>query len=118
MARKKTPKYLKILEGMNACYGGLDEHDCGRCPYDKYNDAGFYGEGGANCMLKLNEDAKKWTESMQCFTNCGDCVCFHKNRDENGEWRFTDEKTDDGYCSVWKTMMMETEFCSRGAMNN
>ena len=69
-------------------------------------------------MLKLNEDAKKWTESMQCFTNCGECVCFHKNRDENGEWRFTDEKTDDGYCSVWKTMMMETEFCSRGAMNN
>jgi len=54
MARKKTPKYLKILEGMSACYGGTEERDCSRCPYDKYNDTGFYGEGGANCMLKLN----------------------------------------------------------------
>lgn len=87
---KRKPKYLKTIEGMNACYVGQD----------------------------TVEDAKKWTESMQCFTNCGDCICFHKNLDENGEWRFTNEKTDDGYCSVWKTMMMETEFCSRGAMNN
>lgn len=64
MAKKRAPKYLKILEGMNACYGGLDERDCSRCPYDKYNDTGMFGEGGANCMLKLNEDAKKWAESM------------------------------------------------------
>ena len=118
MSKRKTPKYLKILEGMNACYGGTEERGCSRCPYDKYNDTGFYGESGANCMLKLNEDAKKWAESMEMFTNCGDCVCFSRNRDENGEWRFTDGKETDGYCSVWHTMMEQTEYCSRGAMKD
>lgn len=116
MAKKRKPAYLKILEGMNCCYGGLDERDCSRCPYDKYNDSGFFGEGGANCMLKLNEDAKKWAESMEYFTNCRECVCFQKNRDENNEWRFTDGSETDGYCSIWNTMMLETEYCSRGAM--
>ena len=57
----KKPKYLKILEGMNACYG-MSERDCSLCPYDKYNARDFYGMGTTYCMEKLNEDAKKWTE--------------------------------------------------------
>ena len=36
--RKRKPKYLKILEGMNACYGGTDARDCSNCPYEKYNE--------------------------------------------------------------------------------
>lgn len=119
MAKKRKPAFVRILDGMNCCYGGQDERDCGSCPYDKYNDSGFYGEGGAECMLRLNQDAKKWAESMECFTTCLQCIYFSKSRDENGEWRFVDDdKTNDGYCSLWKSMMLETEYCSRGGMRD
>ena len=116
MAKKKMPKYVLILEGMNCCYGGTEDRDCGSCPYDKYNDTGYYGDSSGDCMLKLNADAKKWAESMEMFTLCRDCVCWHKDRDEHDLWRFADEKTKDGYCSVWRTMMTEMEFCSRGGI--
>lgn len=113
MAKKRKPAYLKILEGMNACYGG--ERDCSRCPYDKYNERDFYDMGTSYCMEKLNEDAKKWVESMSMFTNCENCVCWRKNVDEESnvheEWegKF-------GLCSIWSTTMGYDEFCSRGAM--
>lgn len=113
MARKRKPAYLKILEGMNACYGGLDERDCSRCPYDKYNDSGYFGEGGAGCMLKLNEDAKKWAESMSMFCNCRDCMCYKAEKDP-ATWKDADH----GHCSIWNCDVMETEFCSRGAMHD
>ena len=112
---KKTPKYVKILTGMNCCYGSEDRN-CADCPYDKYNERDYYGQGTSYCMVKLNEDAKKWTGSMECFTQCGDCICFNRNLDENGDWRFTNEKTTDGFCSTWRTLMLETEYCSRGGM--
>lgn len=114
---KRKPKYIKILEGMNACYGS-EERSCTDCPYDHYNERDFYGQGTSYCMVKLNEDAKKWAESMTMFTQCGDCVCFNKNLDEGGNWRFANEKTTDGFCSTWQTMMFETEYCSRGAMKD
>ena len=114
MAKKRKPAYFKVLDGMNCCYGSEERH-CGDCPFDRYNDRDFYGQGTALCMEKLNEAAKKWTESLTMFTTCGECICFHRNQDENGEWRYTDEDTTDGLCSVWQVMMMETEFCSRGA---
>ena len=115
MAKKRKPAYFKILDGMNRCYGTSDR-DCADCPYDKYNDRDFYGQGTSYCMEKLNEDAKKWTESMGCFTTCKYCVCFHKNLDEKAMWRFDGDKLDDGYCSTWKTMMMDDDYCSRGGM--
>lgn len=115
---KRKPKYLKILKAMDCCYGGNDERQCGDCPYDRYNDESYYGEGGASCMLKLNEDARKWIETVAFFTTCGDCVCFHRDRDENDEWRDPDEKTTDGYCSIWRCMMFATEYCSRGAVKD
>ena len=102
---------------MNACYGTGDR-ECSRCPYDKYNDQDFYGEGGAYCMERLNEDALKWSRSMEMFCNCADCMCWDRNRDENGEWRFVDEneKNPDGYCTVWKTLTLGIEYCSRGGL--
>lgn len=115
MARRKKPAYLKIIEGMQACYYN-EERDCSRCPYDKYNEREFYQISTAYCMEKLNEDARKWAESMEFFTNCGDCVCFHKDRDENNQFRSSSEDIHDGYCSIWNTMMNETEYCSRGGM--
>lgn len=118
MAKKRKPAFVRILDGMNCCYGGQNERECSECPYDKYNDAGMYGEGGAECMLKLNADAKKWAESMSMFTTCKYCVCYHKTLDENAEWRFDGDKTDDGYCSIWKTMMMDDDYCSRGGMRD
>ena len=117
MARKITPKYLKILEGMNACYGGLEERDCSRCPYDKYNDPGFYGEGGANCMQKLNSDARKWTESMQMFTNCGDC-CMWKDGNTDEYENHPEKKGETGWCGIWHTTFGPDEYCSRGAMKD
>ena len=113
MAKKRKPAYLKILEGMNCCYGGLDERDCSRCPYDKYNDTGMFGEGGAYCMLKLNEDAKKWAESMEMFTNCRECVCYKPEMDS-----VTWKPSDHGHCSTWNCDVLETEYCSRGAMKD
>jgi hypothetical protein len=117
---KRKPKYLKILEGMNCCYGcSSDDRNCGNCPYDKYNDRDFYGQGTSFCMEKLNEDAKKWTETMTMFCNCRDCCCWHKELDENENWRFVDDdKVSDGFCSVWKVMTYHTEYCSRGAMKD
>ena len=117
MAKKRKPAYLKILEGMNCCYG-RDERNCSDCPYDKYNERDFYGQGTSYCMEKLNSDAKKWTESMTMFTNCGECVCWSKNIDENGNWDPIGLKDTQGRCSVWNTVMMEDEFCSRGAMKD
>lgn len=111
---KRKPKYVKILEGMNACYG-TDDRNCGDCPYDKYNDRDFYGMGTSYCMEKLNQDAKKWAESMTFFANCQDCVCWHKELDENGEWRSVVDP-EDGFCSVWKVMTSKEEYCSRGGM--
>ena len=114
MAKKRKPSYLKILEGMSCCYGSSDRN-CAECPYDKYNDRDFYGQGTSYCMEKLNADAKKWTESMEMFCFCKDCINWHKDLDEYGEWRFG-EKFTDGYCSNWQTMTLETEYCSRGGM--
>lgn len=116
MARKRKPAYLKILEGMNCCYGS-DERNCSDCPYDKYNERDFYGQGTSYCMEKLNSDAKKWTESMTMFTTCGECVCWHPELDADESWRMREGQTD-GLCSVWKVMMMQDEFCSRGAMKD
>ena len=113
MAKKRKPKYIKILEGMNCCYGGTDERNCAECPYDKYNERDFYGQGSSVCMEKLNSDAKKWTESMTFFTTCGDCCCWRKNFDEKEEWHPEWEGTD-GYCANWKTIMGKDEYCSRG----
>ena len=110
---KRKPAYFKIIEGMNACYGS-EERDCSKCQYDRYNDRDFYGQGTSYCMEKLNEAAKKWTESMTMFTQCRDCVCWRKNIDEDGNYdqvRFRDEW---GLCSVWNTTMAHDEFCSRG----
>ena len=115
MAKKKTPKYLKILEGMNCCYGGLDERDCGSCPYDKYNDRGYYGEGGAGCMIKLNADAKKWVESMSMFTNCGNC-CMYRDGWTDADTFEYGRVGKDGWCGQWNTVMCPDEYCSRGAM--
>ena len=112
---KRKPAYLKILQGMNACYGSEDR-DCSNCPYDRYNDRDFYGQGSALCMEKLNEAAKKWTESMSMFTHCGDCCCWSKNIDENGNWDPIALKDSFGRCSVWNTVMGDDEYCSRGAI--
>ena len=118
MAKKRKPAFVKILDGMDCCYGS-DERKCSDCPYDRYNERDFYGQGTSFCMEKLNTDARKWTESLSTFTTCGQCIYFSKSRDENGEWRFVDDdKTNDGFCSLWKTMMMETEYCSRGGMQD
>ena len=111
--RKSKPKYVKILEGMNACYG-WDDRRCSECPYDRYNERDFFGAGDGYCMEKLNEDAKKWVETMTMFTNCQDCICYHPEQDEQENWRDVDDPKD-GYCSVWRTMMMAEEYCSRGA---
>lgn len=114
MAKKRKPSYLKIIEGMNCCYGSGDR-DCEKCPFDKYNERDFYGQGSALCMEKLNEAAKKWTESMTMFTQCENCICWKKNIDENGLYdhdRFHDEY---GFCSTWNTVMGYDEYCSRGA---
>ena len=116
MAKKRKPAFVKILEGMNCCYGGLDERECGNCPYDKYNDANYFGESGAECMLRLNEDAQKWAGSISGFTTCRYCCCYHKMLDENGEWRFDGDEANDGYCSVWNTMMFDEDYCSRGGL--
>ena len=113
MAKKSKPKYAKILDGINACYG-WDDRRCSECPYDRYNERDFYGQGPAFCMEKLNEDAKKWTETMTMFTNCQDCICYHPELDEQENWRDVDDPKD-GFCSVWRTMMMAEEYCSRGA---
>ena len=111
---KKKPKYLKILEGMNCCYG-RDERICSDCPYDKYNDRDFYGQGTSYCMEKLNEAAKKWTESLIMFTNCKDC-CMYRDG-------WTDADTFDymkvgkeGWCGQWNCSMLPDEYCSRGAV--
>lgn len=114
---KRKPKYLKILDGMNHCYGYAGR-DCSACPYDKYNDRDMYGQGTSYCMERLNADARKWLGSLGTFTTCADCICFRKDRDENNTFRMTDEKTVDGYCSTWSCMMFETEFCSRGAVRD
>ena len=108
---KKTPKYVKILTGMNCCYGGLDARACASCPYDKYNDAGFYGEGGAECMLRLNTDAKKLAESLDMFCFCKDCMCYRPETDP-ATWK----PADHGHCSIWNCDVLETEYCSRGGI--
>ena len=114
MAKKhKQPSYLKILQGMNCCYGSNDRN-CADCPFDKYNERDFYGQGTSFCMEKLNEEAKKWTESMTMFTQCADCVCWRKDIDEDGLYR-EDWEGKFGYCSIWNTSMGFDEFCSRGA---
>ena len=112
--KKHKPVYLKIIRGMQCCYGSEDR-DCADCPYDRYNDRDFYGQGTALCMEKLNEAARKWTESMEMFTYCRDCVCWSKNINEAGEWDPIGLKDKQGRCSAWNTVMMEDEFCSRGA---
>ena len=117
MARKRKPAYLKILEGMNCCYGS-DERKCSDCPYDRYNERDFYGQGTSYCMEKLNSDAKKWTESMTMFTTCGECVCWSKNINEEGLYDIENLHDDYGYCSIWTTTMHADEFCSRGAMKD
>ena len=114
MAKKRKPAYVKILEGMNCCYGS-DDRNCADCPYDKYNERDFYGQGTSFCMEKLNKDAMKWTESMTMFTNCADCVCWRKDIDEDGLYR-GDWDGKYGYCSIWNTTMGHDEFCSRGAV--
>ena len=116
MAKKRKPAYLKILDGMNHCYGTSDR-DCSSCPYDKYNSRDFYGISTSYCMEKLNEDAKKWTESMTMFCNCSDCVCWQKNLDESSNYH-EEWKEKFGYCSVWNITMGFDEFCSRGAMKD
>ena len=116
MAKRKQPAYLKILQGMNCCYGS-DERNCADCPYDRYNERDFYGQGTSFCMEKLNKDARKWTESMTMFTTCGDCVCWRRNIDEDGMLKLEWEGKY-GHCNVWNTTMGNDEFCSRGAMND
>ena len=116
MAKKRKPAYLKILQGMNCCYGS-DDRNCADCPYDRYNERDFYGQGTSYCMEKLNSDAKKWTETMTMFCNCADCICWHPELDENETWRF-DENPKDGFCSVWKMMMYSDEYCSRGGIKD
>ena len=111
--RKKQPKYLKILEGMNHCYGTSDR-DCSDCPYDKYNDRDFYGQGTSYCMEKLNSDAKKWTESLTMFTLCGDC-CMYKDGNEEEFIHVLEKEGKSGWCTQWQTVMCPDEFCSRGA---
>ena len=115
--KKRKPKYIRILEGMNCCYGGSDERKCSDCPYDKYNDRDFFGQGTSYCMERLNKDAKDWTENMTMFTNCGDCCCWHKDWDEEGKYHAEWEEKQ-GCCSVWNTVMHKDEFCSRGAYND
>ena len=114
MAKKRAPKYLKILQGMDCCYGHEDR-DCSECPYDKYNEHDYYGMGTGYCMEKLNRDAKKWTESMSMFTNCGDCCCWSKDHDEEGILHY-DWEGKWGRCSVWNTTTSHDEFCSRGGV--
>ena len=116
MAKKKKPAWLKIIEGMNCCYGS-SERNCADCPYDHYNDRDFYGQGTSLCMEKLNEAAKKWTESMTMFTNCGNCICWRKNIGEDGNWDEVRFKGEWGLCTTWNTVMGEDEYCSRGAYN-
>ena len=116
MAKKRKPAYVKILEGMSCCYGS-DDRRCEDCPYDKYNDRGPYGENSSDCMLKLNEAAKKWFQSMECFTYCRDCVCWHKDKDEGG-FVHSDWNGEKGACGVWNTIMWKEDFCSRGGRND
>lgn len=114
MAKKRKPAYFKILDGMNHCYGTSDR-DCSDCPYDRYNERDFYGMGTSYCMVKLNEDAKKWTESMTMFCKCEDCVCWKKNYDEDGQYDQARYEDKYGFCTFWNTVMGFDEFCSRGA---
>ena len=113
---KRKPAYYKILQGMQCCYASEDRR-CADCPYDHYNERDFYGMGTAYCMEKLNEAAMKWAQSLEAFSFCGDCVCWRKNRDEDG---FVHEDWDGekGFCSVWNTMMFKEDYCSRGGRND
>lgn len=112
MAKRKQPKYVKILQGMNCCYGS-DDRNCADCPYDKYNERDFYGQGTSYCMEKLNSDAMKWTQSMEMFSYCADCCCWHKDKDEDGFVHY-DWEGEKGFCGVWNTIMYKEDFCSRG----
>lgn len=116
MKKKKKSAYVKILQGMNCCYGS-DDRRCSDCPYDRYNERDFYGMGTSYCMEKLNSDAKKWTESMTMFTTCQDCVCWWKDHDENEALRY-DWEGKWGRCSQWGVVTGHDEYCSRGAVKD
>jgi len=112
--RKRKPAYLKIIEGMQACYYN-EERDCSRCPYDKYNDRDFYQISTAYCMEKLNDDARKWAESMQMFTNCCDC-CMWKDGNTDEYIHEAEKEGKSGWCGIWRTTFSPDEYCSRGGM--
>ena len=109
---KRKPKYVKILEGMNACYG-YEDRRCEACPYDHYNEKDFYGMGTAYCMEKLNADAMQWAQSLEAFSFCADCVCWKKNRDGDG-FLHKDWNGEKGTCGVWNTDTWKNDYCSRG----
>ena len=115
--KKRKPKYIKILEGMNCCYGGSDERKCSDCPYDKYNDRDFFGQGTSYCMEKLNKDAMEWAQGMSVFTNCCDC-CMYKDGNTDRYDHDPQKKGKTGWCAQWEMEMLPTEFCSRGAFND
>ena len=110
--KKRKPAYLKIIQGMQCCYGSEDRN-CADCPYDRYNDRDFYGLGTAYCMEKLNEAAKKWADSMEMFCYCGDCMCYRPETDP-----VTWKSANHGHCSTWDCDVLETEYCSRGGMRD
>ena len=116
MTKRKEPKYIRILKGMDCCYGG-SERNCADCPFDKYNERDFYGQGTSICMEKLNEAAKKWTESMTMFTNCGDCCMYRDGWDDEDTFNF-EKVGKHGWCAQWHTVMCPDEFCSRGAVRD
>ena len=111
MAKRKKPAYLKILEGMNACYGTSDR-DCSRCPYDKYNDRDYFGMGTSYCMEKLNEDANSFlgNGSLQNFCFCKECCCYRPEKDP-ATW----QDANHGHCATWDCDVIENEYCARGA---
>lgn len=111
MAKKRLPSFCRILDGMNCCYGGTDERQCGICPYSDYNDAGMFGEGGADCMLTLNKDAKKMAEGLSSFTFCKHCICYRADKDPQ-TWKDADH----GHCSNWDCDVLETEYCAWGGV--
>ncbi|MBQ6508052.1 MAG: hypothetical protein IJI07_01140 [Flexilinea sp.] len=114
--KKREPKYLKILQGMNCCYGS-DDRNCADCPFDLYNERDFYGQGTSLCMEKLNEAAKKWTETMTMFTNCKDC-CMYRDGWESDETLDFAMIGKQGWCAQWNTIMCPDEYCSRGAVRD
>ena len=119
MAKRKIP-YGKIITGMEHCFGVYTGRDreCYDCPYEEKNDHDdLFGDAPCFCMEALSKDVKRWAQELSGFCHCEDCCCWHKDRDEDNNWR-PEWEGKDGFCSIWNTIMNGTEYCSRGARND